>query len=731
MLSLSDNFCEVAAGAQNGNRQFHKDGLQPSQRKETCVELRRFGRYEFVIGRAIGALMLSMIALLSVNGQGITTPQAGGSAPAKVGRRLTSSLLPTSTRFWVSVEDLRRLETNISNTQIGRLSRQDTLAPFFASFETQLRDALNKNGIKFGLDIASVEQLQTGEVAIAGVLPDFGAGEKPIPGSHGIVVLIDVSPDLLAAEDFLSDAAGKMKKRGAKLEEIKVFETEVSKWTIEVKAAKVGRTQKSFITIVDGWVLASDNESIFSNVLRRIKSKEKAPGDSLSGYEPFTTVKAKTKVEGVRPDVEWFVDPLGYARFADALAEEQSDIRQPKDRPLETLSKEGLDALKAAGGFISFSTGEQDVLHRALVYANKKKAVDAAQKRLFNLLDFAPAGSSAAQPPAWVPDDAAGYFTGTWDVNKAFENLGPMFDAISNKEGMLDSVLDEMKKVPDFKVDIRKMVQSVGNRATVVAMTEEPISESSEKMIIGINLKPGVDAEWMIQSIGRATKGKVKKLAGYTAVIDDDTEVEPEEDIPGLDGLDDLDEFEDLDDELDADEDDDEDDVTPRITILNRRIMVIRDGVLLICNDKDYLKKFLSMKPNGKFPSSADYSRMSAQMDKLTNPRDVRFRMFNRLDRMLKTNYEMMRMGKMAESETFLARILNQVYGKKTGDPEKRKQKIDGSDLPADFEKEMAPFLGQSGWAMETTEFGWRFSGCVLAKEGGEAKVSEAAKSSK
>ena len=77
--------------------------------------------------------MLSMIALLSVNGQGITTPQAGGSAPAKVGRRLTSSLLPTSTRFWVSVEDLRRLETNISNTQIGRLSRQDTLAPFFAS----------------------------------------------------------------------------------------------------------------------------------------------------------------------------------------------------------------------------------------------------------------------------------------------------------------------------------------------------------------------------------------------------------------------------------------------------------------------------------------------------------------------------------------------------------------------------------------------------------------------
>ena len=698
------------------------------------MERRRSERFELVLRQLFGALLLSMVALVSANGQesdtqdepGKTVPAVEAAASAeKAARRATSDLLPASTRFWVSVEDLRRLETNIANTQIGKLSRQDTLAPFFASFEEQIRDSLNDNGIKFGLDIASVEQLQAGEVSIAGVLPEFAAGEKPVPGSHGVVVLIDVSPDLIAAEDFLADAAERMKKRGATLEEIKVLETDVSKWIFEVKAGKIGRKQSSFLTIIDGWILASDNESIFTNVLRRIKSKDKNPAtDSLSRYEPFTTVGAKTRVDSVRPDLQWFVDPLGYARFADALAEDRTDIRQPKDRPLETLSKEGLDAVKAAGGFVSFSTGEHDVLHRSLIYAIPEKAAGDAQRRLFNLLDFAPEGSSVSEPPAWVPVDAAGYTTFTWDIGKAFANVGPMFDAISGQKGNFESVLEEMKKVPRFKVDIQKMAQSIGSRITIVASTEEPIDEASEKMIIGIELKEGTDAEWLIQSVGRAFKAKIKKLGGYTCVIDDKTVEEEVEEIPGIDDFDD--------DILDEDEDEElEEEVPPRITILNRRIMVIRDGVLFVSNDKEYLKKFLVRKPSGSFAASADFSRMGAALDKITDSENVRFRMFDRLDQLLKTNYEMMRTGKMAESETFVARILNQIYGKKEGFDKKRVQRIDGSDLPADYDKEMAPFLGQSGWAMETTDFGWRFSGCVLPKEKAKAKVAEAPEAGK
>ncbi|WP_162273992.1 DUF3352 domain-containing protein [Mariniblastus fucicola] len=699
------------------------------------MKLRRIGRVSLLSRWAIASALV-LFSAMTVRAQDEkaeplepTELTKEASVPEKeTRRRSTAELLPTSTRFWVSVEDLRRLETNVANTQVGKLSRQDTLAPFFSSFEKQVRDSLNDNGIKFGIDVASVEMLQTGELCIAGVLPET-AGAKPVPRSHGVVVLIDVSPDVDAAKDFLSDAAEKMKKRGAKHESIEIQDTDVAKWTIEVKAGKIGRTQASFVTVVDGWLLASDNESIFSNVLRRVNAKGKPPAaDTLSGYEPFTTVIQKTQVESVRPDLRWFVDPLGYARFADALAEEKADMRQPKDRPLEALSKEGLDALKAAGGFVSFSTGEQDVLHRSLVYANPKKAKAPAQKRLFNLLDFAPQGSSVAQPPAWVPVDAAGYFTATWDIKKAFANVGPLVDAVMGKDSFED-VLNEMKEVPDFKVDIRKMVQSLGNRITVVATTEEPINESSEKMLVGIELVDGVDEEWLIQSIGRAVKGKVKKLAGYTSVIDDRTESAEDEDL-GVKEIE-IDFDDDFDDELDDDDDADDKEPAPRVTIFNRRIMVIRNGFLFICNDKDYLKKILSRKPSSGFETAGDFTRMGETLDKFTDSKLVRFRMFNRLDQMLKTNYEMMRTGKMAESETFVARMLNQMYGKKADGEKKRVQQIDGSDLPEDYDKEIAPFLGQSGWALETTESGWRITGCVLPKEKAKAKVAEAPDSSK
>lgn len=694
------------------------------------MEFRQFGRSAFVL---IGLLLFSMVVGSSATAQEqpskATKPaeQEATAPPAK--RRSTSALLPATTRFWVSVEDLRRLETNISNTQLGKLARQDTLAPFFASFEEQIRDSLNSNGIKFGLDVASIEQMQTGEVAIAGVLPDFAPGEKPAPRSHGVVVLIDVSPDIEAAQDFLGDAAEKMEARGAKQEKVQMLETEVSKWTIEVKAAKIDRTQTSFVTIIDGWLVASDNESIFSNVLRSLKASGPAT-DSLATYEPFVTVAEKTKVESCQADLRWFVDPIGYARFADALAEENSDIRQPKDRPLEALAKEGLDALKAAGGFVSFSTGEHDVLHRTLVYANRAKAVAAAQKRLFDLLDFNPEGTSVAKPQGWIPDDAAGYFDMTWDIKKAFENIGPLVDAIIAKgEGNFEAVLDEMKKVPEFEVDIRKMVQSLGNRITVVAATEEPIDASSQKMVFGVRLGEGIDEEWLIQSIGRAVKGKVKKLAGYTCVIDDRTEIE-DDGLGGLDGIEEI-EIEDLEDDLeDIEIDPAAKAAPPRVTIFNRRVMVIRNGYLFICNDKEYLKKILAMKPSSGFETSADLTRMNAALSKISDNSRVRVRMFNRLDLMAKTNYQMLRTGKMADSETFVARVLNQVYGSKAGGFEKRIQQIDGSDLPSDYDKEIAPFLGQSGLVMETTDSGWLFSGCVLPKVKAKAKVAEAPESS-
>ena len=75
-----------------------------------------------------------------------------------------------------------------------------------------------------------------------------------------------------------------------------------------------------------------------------------------------------------------------------------------------------------------------------------------------------------------------------------------------------------------------------------------------------------------------------------------------------------------------------------------------------------------------------------------------------------------MRMGKMAASDTIFSRLINQAF--ENNDPDRvRAQQIDGSKLPADFDKQIGPYLGPSGWVMESVDDGWLFTGIILDRQ--------------
>ena len=133
------------------------------------MRLHHWWRISLYTGTLIACLLLAGAASAQeANQNALDQPIA-----AEAARRSTSALLPDITRFWLSVEDLDQLEANLSNTQIGNLAQQDTLAPFFSSFADQIREAFNNNGIKLGIDVAAVENMLTGEVAFASILPDL------------------------------------------------------------------------------------------------------------------------------------------------------------------------------------------------------------------------------------------------------------------------------------------------------------------------------------------------------------------------------------------------------------------------------------------------------------------------------------------------------------------------------------------------------------------------------
>jgi len=90
------------------------------------------------------------------------------------------------------------------------------------------------------------------------------------------------------------------------------------------------------------------------------------------------------------------------------------------------------------------------------------------------------------------------------------------------------------------------------------------------------------------------------------------------------------------------------------------------------------------------------------------------WRGFSLTDEEYRPTYELIRQGKMPESETMLGRILNTIFAP----PEKgalRKQRIDGSKLP-DYEV-VRRHLGPAGVFAVTENDGWFIKGFTLPKK--------------
>ena len=198
--------------------------------------------------------------------------------------------------------------------------------------------------------------------------------------------------------------------------------------------------------------------------------------------------------------------------------------------------------------------------------------------------------------------------------------------------------------------------------------------------------------------------------------------------------------------ELEDDIEEEEEEENERFELFEKRYITVApipgdksSAELLICNDKNYLKKILARR-RSNVESSADFVRVKRSLAALTDDTKVAWRQFGRLDKALETNYEMMRRGEMASSQTMLARVINQIFNKQAAENARlegkefdkdvvRKQELDGAKLPKDFSKSIAPYLGSTGSVLELTDGGWRLTGVILDRgdKVATAKMSEKA----
>jgi hypothetical protein len=88
------------------------------------------------------------------------TTQAHAAKPSE-------TLLPNTTKAYISVPDVDKLREHFDQTQVGILLKDPVMQPFVEDVQGQIRDKLSEASVRLGLSWDDLKDVYGGEVAMA------------------------------------------------------------------------------------------------------------------------------------------------------------------------------------------------------------------------------------------------------------------------------------------------------------------------------------------------------------------------------------------------------------------------------------------------------------------------------------------------------------------------------------------------------------------------------------
>lgn len=599
----------------------------------------------------------------------------------------TDLLLPNTTKGYLSVPSVEAFKTQAADTQLGRMAVDPLVQDFADDLKRQLRLKLGHTEARIGITLDDLSGLHSGEAAIASI--------QPKPGDHAMMLLADVTGNERKAAILLFKISKNVVAKGGKSTALRIERQSVTKLDIPRRGGALeGRSV--YHAVVGRWLIASDNPDEIAQVIRRMESK--GDSHSLANHPAYSTAmsRAKAHVKG-QWQVRWFVEPFGYASIAKAINAKRN--RRGKADIAQVLERQGFNAIQGIAGYITLADGTHDLVHRTFVYV---PVGGAGKTKAARMLDFP--NSESLEPQAWVPQDLSSYATFRWKVKEAFEHSKSLVNDLAGEE-IFDDVLDSIRDDPvGPKVDIRKdIVANLGERVSLITHYTTPITAQSERLALAVELTDPKAVADAVRRIMIADDNAVAHSIGGVVIWEiktpeEETKVGPLEiQTPG--------QF------IPQDEPEEE----LEEASLPQSAVAVAHGHLFISTHIDILEKVITHK-GPSLAMSADYLRMDATLNALgAGPQCMR--LFNRTDEAYRVNYELLRSGKMPESETMLGGLMNELLGVE-GDP--RVPAVDGKKMP-DF-KEVQKYLGASGSFARSEQDGVLFIGCILKKEAPKAE---------
>ena len=609
----------------------------------------------------------------------------------------SDTLLPKTTKGYVSVAHPKEFDARWKKTQLGQMFNDDVMKAFVDDFEKQIREDFGAIERKLGLTYDDLKGVTVGEMSLSLI--------ERKNKEAALAVTMDVAGNAKKADEMLASIEKRFASRKGTKSTGKSGDTTLTIFTVPAQGD--AKAQQTIYFVKDNLLVGIDDKAEADAIIKRFDGKAT---DNLKSVKAYQMVMEKCQKEAgkLAPEARWFIDPFGFV-FADRTLHTQS-LKHEKDIA-KILYDNGFSAIQGAGGYLNqLVEGHVEFLARTAVYAPAVAGKESDPLRWTSSMRMLQLPNTpAAAPQSWAPREVAGYVTLNLKLTDAFDNVGPLVDAIQDHEDAWKNTLDGWKNDPyGQQVDVRKeFIENMGTRVTVMSSYDTPISEESERAIFAIEAKDEKAlAKTLEKWMSKETNVKRHQVGEY--VIWErvpENMAEPEVEVPGFSSS------------PAGNEEKAANEKRRNERVLPNSAVTVALGHLMKASDMKYLTEILEgFGQRELLASSNDYKQMDEIMTKLA-PGDRSGYHFGRSDEEVRPTFDMIRQGKMPQSKSMLGKLLNKVLTtedeRKQGVP--RQQRINGGHLP-EFET-VRRYFGPHAAVVRSDNDGWMVTSVLLNKE--------------
>lgn len=600
----------------------------------------------------------------------------------------SDTILPNTTKGYVSVAQAKPFEDRWDQTQLGQLFNDEVMRPFVEDFRKQLREEVGSIERKLGIVWDDIQGVPNGELSLSLI------ERKNAEAVYALTM--DVTGREKEANGLIAAVEKRFAARGGKRSNLPAGDTTLI--LFDTPTNTPGKNQQTVIFVKDNLFCAIDDRAEAEAMLKRFAGNATDNLKSLVAYTE-TMNRCQKEAGALQPEARWFVEPFGFI-FAERTLRQRT--RTHDQDFAKILYDQGFSAIQGAGGYVNqLVEGHVEFLVRTAVYAPaaKGKENDPLRWNLSMRMLQLPNGP-VVEPASWVPRIVASYSTLNVDLAATFDNVGPLFDAIQEHEDAWKNTLEGWSTDPyGPQVDVRKdFIGNLTNRLSVITSYDVPINENSERSLFAIEAKNEAALaktleKWMKneRDIKRHEVGQYVIWERSQQAAAKDIEIEGFPTVKSNKA-----------------------NKKDRERVLPNSAVTVALGHLMMASDVEYLTEILGgFAQRDRLAGSADYQQLTEALTKLA-PGDRSGWAFGRGDEEVRPMYELVRQNRMPESKSMMGKLLNNILtteaDRKAGKP--RKQRVDGALLP-DFEA-VRRYFGPHGRIVRSDKDGWFITGAIL-----------------